>query len=81
MGHERDRESMSTDRVRVFPAKGRIVRDEFTLEPIPAEGKEVKRTRLVERRILDGDLLEHAPDEEHTEAKPQTTRERYEERG
>jgi hypothetical protein len=39
------------DRIFVKPAPGLMVRDEYTKQPIPADGDWVKLTRLVQRRL------------------------------
>jgi hypothetical protein len=48
---------MSDERIKVYPALGLSIRDEFTMQPIPAEGDEVPNTRLTARRIARGDLV------------------------
>ncbi len=45
------------ERVRVWPREGLVIRDEVTRLPIEP-GQEVNRTRFIERRLADGDLLE-----------------------
>lgn len=56
---------MPDDRVYVRPARldkndpnsePRLLRDERTLKPIPAEGAFVRRTRQIERWLIAGDL-------------------------
>ncbi|MDR1946598.1 MAG: DUF2635 domain-containing protein [Desulfovibrio sp.] len=46
---------------RVYPVPGRVVRHPETNEPVPAAGLEVPRAGYWLRRIMDGDLTEHAP--------------------
>lgn len=60
-----------TDKIRVWPREGVLVRDELTRAPIEP-GQEVERTRAIERRLRDGDLREQeaqapAADIEHEE--------------
>lgn len=58
------------ERVRVWPREGLIIRDEVTRQPIEP-GQEVNRTRFIDRRISDGDLLEAEPTTEQRGAKPE----------
>lgn len=55
--------------IRVWPADGVLVRDEITRQPIEP-GQEVRRTRAIERRIADGDLLIAAPGTEAPAQQP-----------
>ena len=41
-----------TDRIYVKPADGFHMRDEFTMQPIPAEGYSSPKTSLVIRRLM-----------------------------
>lgn len=43
------------------PAPGRQVRDPFTGEPLPADGREVEFNTYYRRRLRDGDVLEGTP--------------------
>lgn len=52
---------MADERIKVWPKPGQVIRDEYTFQPIPEDGAEVKRTRLTDRRIVSGDLLTDDP--------------------
>lgn len=48
------------------PARGLIVRDPHTRQPLPAEGREVQLTEWWMRRLRAGDAIEVARSEEST---------------
>lgn len=48
----------SLRRIAVKPEKGRTVIDLETNQPIPAEGAEVLDNKYIQRRVLDGDLIQ-----------------------
>ncbi|WP_431281658.1 DUF2635 domain-containing protein [Humitalea sp. 24SJ18S-53] len=62
-----------TDRVYVFPAPGRRVRDPATGLPIGAEGLDMPRDSFALRRIADGDLVLAAPPAAETPPEPPAT--------
>lgn len=49
-----------TERIKVWPAPGLSIRDEFSLQHI-GDGDEVVKTRLTDRRLARGDLLQKDP--------------------
>lgn len=59
-------------RIYVKPREGLLIRDEYTGEHFPSEGREVKYTTLVRKHLQVGDLIECAPPGEA----PSTKRER-----
>ncbi len=70
---------MTTERKKVWPAKGLKIRDEYTGQPIKG-GDEVPYTRLTIIRLRDGDLLEEDPgsDDEPAESADQQKPDPYE---
>jgi hypothetical protein len=62
----------SEDRMFLKPARpDLIVRDPISLQPLPAEGREIQESSFWVRRLIDGDVVEAtAPSEEQPVAKP-----------